>query len=322
MFFLLDDDDEEVEVDEEDADLAQLAADFDEEEQEIFENSGLQDSLIAKGDISHIQALGDLEDEPESETKKKHRKSVFGTIKKIGKIAKKKKKKDKKGKGSERLDSDSESDDDEDHLLGSEYSQSESMEDEVEEPDEFVQLQIDGGGASVINGSDRTDDPIAITPTKARQRRSSAVTMRRQRANQQRNMSLVAALDKRDEEDAAVAMRNRRAKSLRGKSVRKGEMDGSDTTDVKRAKSLKGRIEGESSTKPAARKMRRSKSVEFPNNGETPSFDWEAFSAKKEAAPKKGKGSKRRSVVESGPKERRMTGGLSKIIYASQAVAS
>lgn len=312
-----DDAEEEVEGEEEDVDLAQLAADFDDEEQEIFENSGLQNSLISKGDVSQLQALGDLADEPEADTKKK-RKSVFGRIKKIGQLGKKKKKKEKKGKGSERLDSDSESDDDEDQLLGSEYSQSESMEDEPEEPDEFVQLQIDGGGAAVINGSDVTD-----TPTKARQRRSSAVTMRRQRANLQRNNSLVAALDKRDEEQTAAVMRNRRARSLRGKSVRKGEMDESDTTDVKRTKSLKGRIEGESSSAKPLRKMRRSKSVEFPNNGETPSFDWEAFSAQKEAASKKGKGGKRRSMAEGGgTKERRMTGGLSALIYASQPVPS
>ena len=123
------------------------------------------------------------------------------------------------------------------------------------------------------------------------------MTMRRQRATQQRNQSLQAALGSTGGgasrgEDASVQgsvtsnIRQRRARSLRVKVTRKGEGDVEATTtfhvDVKRAKSTKGRVEGEPIVKveKTGKKIRRARSVEFDNMEPGEDGDADDFTAK------------------------------------------
>eukprot|EP00797_Seminavis_robusta_P014754 Sro221_g091010.2 (586) ;mRNA; r:43906-45663 len=332
-----DDDEDETEAD---MDLQSLADEYDKEEEVIEEQK-----RISGGFEASFSELDDLADDPEEKKSKKKRGSimVFKKFRKVGSKMAKKKKKKKDSKGSEVLGSDSDSDNDELELLGSEYSggtmdrsQSGSSSDEDEDGQDFAQLQIDGDKASIaMCGSDASLE----VPQKGRQARSAA-TMRRHRADRQRAQTLQAVLGTPNgqrrgngDDDGSVMTTERGARARRNKSLRTGRipranrgdddgMSASRLGDTRRHKSLKGRVVGEVEDVKTPKKVRRTKSVEgiskHDEDDSPPPFDWEAYSAEQET--KKGKDKKKTKTDIANT--RRMTGGLSKVIYASQTVAS
>ena len=361
------DDDDDSEDDEEemrelavDNELAALAAQYDAEEEELESSVTPQassfESSISGNEVAESSENG-VNDNDLSKSKKGRASVMFSAIKKVGKLTKKKKKKDKKDKNAEALDSDSESEGEE-LPEGSGYSGgtldrsgSETGEIGDSHSENFAQVNFEGDKASVsMCGGDESEEAVPSTPTRIRQRRASAVNMRRQRADRQRAQSLHAVLGNSvakagGDDDSSVQgsvatsdtrMRSRRAQSLRGRIQRnKGENGNTEVgpkknVDIKRAKSLKGRIEN-SPTKPEkSSKIRRSKSVAIVSprasknieENELPAFDWQAYSAQnKKAAPVK-KPRDRRKSTKAKELDKRMSGGLSKLIYHQQGVAN
>ena len=109
---------------------------------------------------------------------------MFSAIKKVGKLTKKKKKKGRKDKNAEVLESDSESEGEE-LPEGSGYSggtldrsTSETGEIGDSQPENFAQVNFEGDKASVsMCGGEESEEVVPSTPTRARQRRPSAVNM-------------------------------------------------------------------------------------------------------------------------------------------------
>ena len=340
-----------------DNELAALAAEYDAEEEELENGvpsrTNSFESTVSGDDPSEISENA-ADDNEVPKSKKKARKSVmFSAIKKVGKLTKKKKKKkkkNKKDKNSEALDSDSESESEGDELRGSENSAGtldQSVSDEGDQSERFAQVQFDGGEASVsISGADEAEEAVPNTPTRNRPRRASAVNMRRQRADKQRAQSLHAVLGNSvsvvGDDDNSVQgsvkttdtrIRSRRAQSLRGR-IQRTKGDNGNTEDVQAGskKGLKGRIEVNPSSPNTekSKRIRRAKSAEIVSapaiknieENEVPAFDWQAYSADtKKAAPAK-KARDRRKSTKAKELDKRMSGGLSKVIYHQQGVAN
>lgn len=322
-----------------DKELAALAAEYDAEEEEL-ENG---EDILAGGNPADVADNDGIV----SKSKKGRAKSMFSAIKKVGKLTKKRKKKDKKDKTGEALDSDSESEGDE--LRESENSAGtlDQSGSDGGESDSFAQVQFDGDKASVsMSGSNDAEDALPSTPTRSRQRRSSAVDMRRQRADRQRAQSLHAVLgnsmNRPFDDDTSVQgsaktadttrIRSRRAQSLRTRIPRRGENDAGEeaaqvkpSKDLRRAKSLKVRIEVKSPEK--LKRIRRSKTAEMAamkniEENEEPAFDWQTYSADNNLAPGKKAARDRKKSTKAKELDKRMSGGLSKLIYHQQEVAN
>jgi hypothetical protein len=339
-----DDDDEEVEEGTEttdmDTELRALAAEYDKEELDIDNNSSFESSF-SKSDFGQDNPAGE---EPEVKKSKKKRASVMlSKIKKVGsKLTRKKKKKNKDLKGAEALDSDSDSDDDD--IQGSEYSggtQERSHSNEDDDNVDFAQLRIDGDAASMAMCSSDRSEPQPISQIKGRQRRTSAVIRRHTIADRQRSQSLQAVLGgagngygtrgddaTKADEDAAVMMdtkRARRVQSLRGRPGQGDHAGARLGSDVKRHQSLKMRIEGENGVKgDKGKRLRRSQSGDPSMVGRVdgddeiaPPFNWKAYGAEKETSQNR-KGKEKRKPQGG----KRMSGGLSKVIYCGQTVSS
>lgn len=354
------DDEEEMKELAVDNELAALAAEYDAEEEELESGVPPQattfEASTSGNDVAEASEDGVNENDL-SKAKKGRASVMFSAIKKVGKLTKKKKKKDKKDKNAEALDSDSESEGEE-LAEGSGYSGgtldrsgSETGEIGDSHSENFAQVNFEGDKASVsMCGGDQSEETVPITPTRIRQRRSSAVNMRRQRADRQRAQSLHAVLGNSaamtgGDDDSSVQgsvatsdtrMRSRRAQSLRGRIQRnKGENGNTEvgskkSVDVKRAKSLKSRIEASPTKAEKSKKIQRSKSVVVVSprasknvaENELPAFDWQAYSAENQKAAPVKKPRDRRKSTKAKELDKRMSGGLSKLIYHQQGVAN
>jgi len=319
-----------------DSEMAALAAEFDAEEKHFekarsFETDTSEESAATAHDGDHSKS-------------KKSKGGMLKAIKKLGKKKKKDKKKEKKKDKKEgKLISDSESEDEleesEMNVSGLDRSgDSSNGQREEDQSKSFVQINFRDENSSVASagGEDGSNGAVNSTPTKARQRRASAVNMRRQRAERQRTQSLHSALivngsipvgggdSMQGSMDASCTrLRARRAQSLRGRVQRFKVDDDKRGANVKSSKSLKDSSDRSPMAKSeGTKRVRRHKSMAAAaaadiDGNDTPAFDWQAYSVANSKTTSKRTLDRRKSS-KAKELESRMSGGLSKLIYAQQ----